>query len=591
MLKLRQILFFRCKKISQANSITKNNEKNIKHQVLKSLRFKQVMSRICVVFILISSSTFAAAFSINEGDKLSDAPANRKSHSRSAIIPPQTVGYPTHFGSSPFLFSDMFSVTGDVVVNDKDSSTLDSYLYRSGSEPEVKIPLNISRYIGDKNKLLRNGLLSKHATIIFPSYDVDSQTAPVIDCDGDEIPDQLRPEVNKVYFNGELIGETKGDNNIWRMQRFSVDIDLVNFPLTPGSIAKNELSIAIDTANENVPLSSGVVGCRVWATEVDWASLQFEAASPVVLVPGLMGRTDTFEKSGYIKILEEEGLPVELIELNLGTSSFEICAGDGLSMFNQAEVLRQKVSEIAKKYGSESVNLIGHSKGGLDSRAFAHLVRSTEIPVQIGTMSGQPLYAQLKVPSIATHGSPHLGTVLADFLSLAIGVAHPSIHLLFNDLCALTTYGMEKFNQTYPVPADLRVLAIGADADKNGNGIMEDKSSTTTDEVAGHQVENPLANMWYQLNRHTESIGIEFEAVHIPFVSVQLSIPTLAHSLTMSPQPNDGMVTIASSTKLNGATAHIREIGLNHGTILSDEDTQKEVIGIGKTGFLQWSKK
>ena len=207
-------------------------------------------------------------------------------------------------------------------------------------------------------------------------------------------------------------------------------------------------------------------------------------------------------------------------------------------------------------------------------------------------MSGQPLYAQLKVPSIVTHGSPHLGTALADTLSLAVGISRPWVHLLFNDLCALTTYGMEKFNQTYPVPADLRVLAIGADADKNGNGIMEgSRSDTSVSEVTGHQVGNPLANMGYQLNRHTESIGIEFETIHIPFASIQLSTPTLVSMRTPSAQPNDGMVTVVSSTQLIGATAHIRATGLNHGTILSDEDTQKEVIKAGKTGFLQWSKK
>lgn len=84
MLKLRQILFFRCKKISQTNGITKNNEKYIqkllKYRDIKNLRFKKVMCRICVVFILISSSTFTLAFSINEGDKPSDAPAYRLSH-------------------------------------------------------------------------------------------------------------------------------------------------------------------------------------------------------------------------------------------------------------------------------------------------------------------------------------------------------------------------------------------------------------------------------------------------------------------------------------------------------------------------------
>src|SRR5690554_1345128 len=51
---------------------------------------------------------------------------------------------------------------------------------------------------GDAPTRIMNSMLSKQATIVFPGYDVDSQTSPVSDCDGDGIPDQLRPEVNKV---------------------------------------------------------------------------------------------------------------------------------------------------------------------------------------------------------------------------------------------------------------------------------------------------------------------------------------------------------------------------------------------------------
>lgn len=262
MLKSISILFTGWNGLNQHSTLANNRLKNIINSNFGRIFVKPIICRITATLIL-SSGAFGAVASVNEVDKPNDAPARIMSSMRSNMVVSPAIGYPAHHGNSPFLFSDMFSVTGDVVVNDKDSSALDSYLYRSGSEPEIKIPLNISRYIGDKDKLLKSGFLSKHATIIFPGYDVDSQTAPVDDCDGDGIPDQLRPEVNKVYFNGELIGEMKGDNNTWRMQRFSVDIDLVNFPLTPGSIARNELSIAVDTANESVPLSSGAIGCIV----------------------------------------------------------------------------------------------------------------------------------------------------------------------------------------------------------------------------------------------------------------------------------------------------------------------------------------
>lgn len=494
-------------------------------------------------------------------------------------------GYPAHYGSSPFSFSDVSAPSGSTVVNDRDSGTVDRYLYRSGSGAEITIPLQVGRYVGDKEKLLANNLLSRQATILFPGYDIDSQTSPVSDCDGDGIPDQLRPEVNKVYFNGELIGETVGDNGIWRMQRFTVDIDKVNFPSSPGAIASNELTVHIDTANADVPLSSGAVGCVVWAVEVDWAVLQFEVASPIVLVPGLSGRTDSFANSGYIETIQNEtGLPVELVELSRGTPSLSACTGEGAAMRNHAEELREKVGEIASRYRTESVHLIGHSKGGLDSRAFVDLVRRTQIPVQVGTMSGQPLNARLDVPSLATHGSPHLGTALADSFAADVSVLAPVVHLLFSDLCALTTYGMERFNQQFPTPSNFRLFAIGAEADRNGNGVMDD------DEAVGNQVSNPRANKWYQINRNTESIAIEYEWILDPISLSPIPIPRLIETSTSSPQPNDGMVTVASATQLGGATPHVVPDGANHGTIL-DQRVQRTVIQAGINGALQWGQK
>lgn|SRR5690554_5008237 len=534
---------------------------------------------------LLSLHVAALGAPVEGGDKPTDAPYRATARTMSFNAAAAGTGYPAHYGSSPFSFSDVSAPSGSTVVNDRDSGTVDRYLYRSGSGAEITIPLQVGRYVGDKEKLLANNLLSRQATILFPGYDIDSQTSPVSDCDGDGIPDQLRPEVNKVYFNGELIGEMVGDNGIWRMQRFTVDIDKVNFPSSPGAIASNELTVHIDTANADVPLSSGAVGCVVWAVEVDWAVLQFEVASPIVLVPGLSGRTDSFANSGYIETIQNEtGLPVELVELSRGTPSLSACTGEGAAMRNHAEELREKVGEIASRYRTESVHLIGHSKGGLDSRAFVDLVRRTQIPVQVGTMSGQPLNARLDVPSLATHGSPHLGTALADSFAADVSVLAPVVHLLFSDLCALTTYGMERFNQQFPTPSNFRLFAIGAEADRNGNGVMDD------DEAVGNQVSNPRANKWYQINRNTESIAIEYEWILDPISLSPIPIPRLIETPTSSPQPNDGMVTVASATQLGGATPHVVPDGANHGTIL-DQRVQRTVIQAGINGALQWGQK
>lgn len=497
---------------------------------------------------------------------------------------PQVLAIPRIMATLRLALADVSAPSGSTVVNDR-GSNLDRYLYRSGSGPEIAIPLLLGRYIGDREKLLANGLLSREATILFPGYDIDSQTSPVIDCDGDGIPDQLRPEVNKVYFNGELIGSTMGNSDIWRMQRFTVDIDKVNFPDAPGALASNTLTIHIDTANADVPLSSGAVGCATWATEVDWAVLQFEVAGPILLVPGLSGSPGSFSNSGYVKTIRDEtGLPVETLELSAGTSSLSTCTGNGAAMRSHAEELREKVSEFARIYRSESVHLIGHSKGGLDSRAFVDLAQRTEIPIQVGTMDMQPVKARLNVPSLATHGSPHLGTALADSFAADLSLFLPAANLLFSDLCALTTYGMEQFNRQFPAPPNFRLFAIGADADDNGNGVMDDS------EAVDNQVANPRADRWYQINRNTKSIIVEHEWIYSPNFLYEIPVPRIIETPTNSPQPNDGMVTIASATELAGATPHVVDEGANHGTIL-DQSIQLIVIQAGINGSLQWGKK
>lgn len=199
-------------------------------------------------------------------------------------------------------------------------------------------------------------------------------------------------------------------------------------------------------------------------------------------------------------------------------------------------------------------------------------------------MSGQPLNARLDVPSLATHGSPHLGTALADSFAADVSVLAPVVHLLFSDLCALTTYGMERFNQQFPTPSNFRLFAIGAEADRNGNGVMDD------DEAVGNQVSNPRANKWYQINRNTESIAIEYEWILDPISLSPIPIPRLIETPTSSPQPNDGMVTVASATQLGGATPHVVPDGANHGTIL-DQRVQRTVIQAGINGALQWGQK
>ncbi len=69
------------------------------------------------------------------------------------------------------------------------------------------------------------------------------------------------------------------------------------------------------------------------------------------------------------------------------------------SVLSCAQVLRCRIREIVEKTGCETVNIIAHSKGGLDSRAAL----------------SDPEIAKY-VASLTTINTPHRGCIFADYL-------------------------------------------------------------------------------------------------------------------------------------------------------------------------------
>ncbi|WP_299810288.1 hypothetical protein [uncultured Shewanella sp.] len=214
--------------------------------------------------------------------------------------------YPPHSGESPVSYEHIAEPNGEYIVTDRRSGVLDRYMFRDSRQFEISVSIPVHRYIGDVSTALVNGVVSETAKIYIPSYDVDSEANPVADCDGDGIiDDSLQAERDDVYFNGEKIGELKGSNELWKFNdAFDVPIDKVNFPSAPGQVAINTIQIAIDVNNIDVPLSGGGVGCKVWATSIDWVGLKFETAKPIYLLPGLSGNPDALENSGYVNNIQ-----------------------------------------------------------------------------------------------------------------------------------------------------------------------------------------------------------------------------------------------------------------------------------------------
>ena len=80
---------------------------------------------------------------------------------------------------------------------------------------------------------------------------------------------------------------------------------------------------------------------------------------PIVLVHGMMAKDFAFYPAfrGIVSFLRQQGLPVYVTNQD----------GIGTIAGNAAQ-LKAEISDILKKENCEKVNIIAHSKGGLDCR-------------------------------------------------------------------------------------------------------------------------------------------------------------------------------------------------------------------------------
>jgi triacylglycerol lipase len=192
--------------------------------------------------------------------------------------------------------------------------------------------------------------------------------------------------------------------------------------------------------SENQVFPAGRVGTGVVLDNLLTEQEHFDSLSlkyPVVLAHGiaLRDRGTTFVPWGRIShVLRENG-----VEIYFGNTD---AWG---SIESNAEMLKETVDKILKETGKEKVNIIAHSKGGLDSR---YMIWKYD-------------YGN-KVASLTTISTPHHGAVLADMIlnlkSIHTKAAKRSLEdlsKLYNDLYPdiytagydLTTANMKEFNK------------------------------------------------------------------------------------------------------------------------------------------------
>lgn len=211
-----------------------------------------------------------------------------------------------------------------------------------GPNGTISIPLPIDRYFGDKKKLMLSGAISKTAKLVMYVYDVDNKSS------------YTPAEYDVVKFNGKSNDATGremvlyGENGAWTKVEFNIPIENVNLPTSPGSTAQNTITIDVDVKSPGY-----------WVTAVNWASLEIEAAPPVILAHGIRSNNTT------LKEVKEE---IENLGLPVYSFSFPNKGNDGMAA--GAGWLAVEVAKMRDKWQVDTVNIVAHSMGGLRAREY-----------------------------------------------------------------------------------------------------------------------------------------------------------------------------------------------------------------------------
>jgi hypothetical protein len=295
------------------------------------------------------------------------------------------------------------------------------------SDGPLVITLPVGRVLGDLAKLKANGLVPENVRLEFPAFDVDSAGAP-----------GLPPELDRVSVNGNVVpGEfMTGINNVWVMQRFDIPIEWLNLPDEPparGTVtpADNEIRIDIDTASgadEN------------WCTAVDWVTITID--NPIPPRPWI-GAHGIFSDSSIWNGLWVPGVRNLGIPADPGPDMGRLD-----SIQSNAGKIANAVSAARARWGVDRVNIVAHSKGGLDSREFTETSTSVEKLVQLGTPNaGSPLADAIQSGSISLLGIG--GNIVANLLAGGVGGYQ------------LTTTYMAGYNHFHGFNPKVSYMAIG----------------------------------------------------------------------------------------------------------------------------------
>lgn len=367
----------------------------------------------------------------------------------------------------------------------------------------------------------------------------------------------FQPERDLLTFNGVEIDFLSGENNEWKLNSFQIPIGIVKFPAkgAPGSMpigARNRVRIDIDVGNE--PL-----GEELWCTSIDWGTLNFKAMSPVVMVHGNSSDGAFFDLHDFVEALNSGGL------LNDFSINF---VPNATTVAVNAAKLKSVLPPIVNSFGVDSIHLVAHSKGGLDTREFlAKHSRDLSFAILSLTTLSTPHNGSIAADVIINYRNALAKNAKVDFVDFP-GLADKVISLTPTNpgYPNLTTSFASSFNaQNLPqLPKTTIYNTIAADADRNNNDkidILPEWQALLLDSAAlaalSPAKQERIVNTAYQVLLTTSRVTMTCRRRTGFFGGTKL-VCTITAVQAGLPIPNDTMVTIPSGM---GQTADLMGFG------------------------------
>lgn len=325
---------------------------------------------------------------------------------------------------------------GNEVLRVADGHDLDQYLYHSSSPLDFAIDIE-----GEFGPVDQNGAPAPGNLL----YGKDVRlTVRVFDVDDDYVgPDE--PEVDQLVVNGTTLTEyLSGANNQWSINTFVLPAELLRLPTSQTPTVQNDFQILIDTANG---------GLNVWAVEVDWAELRLFDSSerPLVLLHGFNSNGDRLEP--FEDFIDEAHPPLDG-HIDRPT------VGDRSSTESNAAALVEPIEDLLEANQSATVDVIAHSKGGLDTRRF---IWDNEGVVENLVMIGTP-NAGSELADISCDYQ-NLSALVSSVLVKAIIIARTGLCTSDSAVHQLTTsYVQDVLNRQVPDRPSTRYWTIAGTA-------------------------------------------------------------------------------------------------------------------------------